>query len=405
MVKSLSVTEFLRGVNDVLASVPALVEGELSGFAIRQERWAFFSLKDEESVVECFMPAWKLKHEVADGMLVRVAGVPRVYEKTGRFRITVEALEPVGEGSLKRAFELLKQKLAAEGLFAPTRKRKLPRFPETIGLIASTESAAYTDFIRILKNRWGDVTVLVQGVRVQGDGAADDVCAALRYWVHPHSLPLPRGGGEKSGVASRRLPEVLVLIRGGGSLEDLAAFNGEDVARAIFASPIPVVVGVGHERDVTIADLVADVRASTPSNAAELVVPDRRDVAHEVTAMVDAALAAMRLAFTNRRSALERFVHRGASFAQRRRADVETAAVSLVRRVGETLLDMRSRLQTAERLIANLNPTRVLQRGYSMSFVRGRIVRDASALAVGDRLTTRFARGGAESVIDELSTR
>lgn len=392
MVKALSVTEFLHGVNDVLAGVPALVEGELSGFALRQERWAFFVLKDEESVVECFMPAWKLKCEVADGMLVRVAGMPQVYAKSGRFRIVVEALEPVGEGSLRRAFELLKQKLEREGLFAPVRKRTSPRFPETVGLITSRESAAYTDFIRILKNRWGNVRVLIQDVTVQGADAVGDICAAFAHWSSVR--------GQVSGVR----PEVLVLIRGGGSLEDLHAFNSEDVARAIFASPIPVVVGVGHERDVTIADLVADVRASTPSNAAELVVPDRRDVANEVDAMVESMSARVSLLVTQCRSALERFVHRGTSFAQRRRAEVEASAISLMRCISETLVGTRSRLDAAERLITNLNPSRLLERGYSVTLTRGRIIRDASSLAVGDRLITRFAHGDATSVVDELST-
>lgn len=402
MVKTLSVTEFLRGVNDVLAGVPALVEGELSGFALRQERWAFFALKDEESVVECFMPAWKLKCEVADGMVVRVAGVPHVHAKSGRFRIVVEALEPVGEGSLRRAFELLKQKLEHEGLFAPARKRMLPRFPETIGLITSTESAAYSDFMRILKNRWGGVRVLLQDIAVQGVDAVGEIVGALRHWTAESVSG--RVAGRPSTRSGRIVPDVLILIRGGGSIEDLQAFNGEDVARAIFASPLPVVVGVGHERDVTIADLVTDVRASTPSNAAELVVPDRRDVANEVDAMFESISARISLSVMQRRSALERFVHRGTSFAQRRRAEVEASVISLMRRISEMIVGTRSRLDAAERLIANLNPSRLLERGYSVTLTRGRIIRDASSLAVGDRLITRFAHGDATSVVDELST-
>lgn len=397
MVKTLSVTEFLRGINDVLAGVPAFVEGELSGFALRQERWAFFSLKDEESVVECFMPAWKLKCEVTDGMLVRVAGVPQVYAKSGRFRVVVEALEPVGEGSLRRAFELLKQKLEREGLFAPARKRSLPRFPETIGLVTSKESAAYTDFVRILKNRWGGVRVLVADVAVQGVDAVGEIAGALRKFALPLKFPLQTGGGEKN-------LDVLVLIRGGGSLEDLQAFNSEDVARAIFASPTPVVVGVGHERDVTIADLVADIRASTPSNAAELVAPDRRDVRNEIDAMAESVTARVTLTIAQRQGALERFVHRGASFAQRRRAAIDATVAMFARRMSERLLTIRGRLDAAARLIANLNPSRLLERGYSVTLTRGRIIRDASSLAVGDRLTTRFAHGDATSVVDELST-
>jgi len=398
--RALSVSEFLKGTNDVLASVPALVEGELSGFALRQERWAFFSLKDEESVVECFMPAWKLRHEVADGMLVRVAGVPQVYAKSGRFRIVVEAMEPVGEGSLKRAFELLKQKLEREGLFAAERKRTLPRFPATIGLIASRESAAYSDFIRILNNRWGGVRVLVQDVAVQGEGAAGDICAALRYWVsHPHSLPLPVGEGEKRGGRHHVVPDVLVLIRGGGSLEDLQAFNAEEVARAIFASPIPVVVGVGHERDVSIADLVADVRASTPSNAAERVVPDRRDVANEVDASVEHTVMRLGMLVRERRSAIDRFLLRGGAFAQQRRQWVDARAVEMRSRATALHQQLAVRMEAAVRTVHNLNPTRLLKRGYSMTFVRGVLVRSALTVQPGDALETTCADGTVSSVV------
>ncbi|MBI4142695.1 exodeoxyribonuclease VII large subunit [Candidatus Uhrbacteria bacterium] len=383
----LTVTEFLSGVNDVLAGVPAAVEGEVSGFVVRQDRWVFFSLKDDASVVECFMPVWKLRHAIEDGMLVRVAGVSGIYTKTGRFRITVEALEPAGEGSLKRAFELLRQKLEHEGLFAQERKRALPRFPEVIGLIASGESAAYSDFLRILKNRWGGVRVLLADVSVQGDGAVRDIVRAL-------------GIGHWSLV----IPNVLVLTRGGGSLEDLAAFNSEEVARAIFASPIPVVVGVGHERDVTIADLVADVRASTPSNAAERVVPDRRDVANEIVAMVDTIGASLETRRATARHRLEQFVATGTAFARRRRERVESSAAVLASRAAAWRTRAAARLDAAARLIANLNPTRLLARGYSMTTIRGRIVRDASTLHAGDQLTTRFAAGHAESTVNTVST-
>lgn len=392
--RALSVTEFLRGVNDVLTGVPAFVEGELSGFAIRQERWAFFSLKDERAVVECFMPAWKIRHEVADGMLVRVAGVSQVYAKSGRFRIVVEALEPVGEGSLKRAFELLKQKLEHEGFFAPGRKRQIPRFPETMGLIASTESAAYTDFLRILGNRWGGVRVLVQDVAVQGASAVEDIARAFARWRSVEHPPAPRSG------RAHAKPELLVVVRGGGSLEDLQAFNSEAVARAIFASPIPVVVGVGHERDVTIADLVADQRASTPSNAAELVVPDRRDVANEIHAMVEQSEGVLRLAVARARTGIERFIGLGVSFARSRSAHVAAAAASMAARIQLTVRAGVNGVVAMERLIASQHPDRLLARGYSMTFAHGKIVRDARAVASGDVLRTRLGQGVATSRVE-----
>ncbi|MBI4449978.1 exodeoxyribonuclease VII large subunit [Candidatus Uhrbacteria bacterium] len=383
----LSVSEFLKGTNDVLASVPALVEGELSGFALRQERWAFFSLKDEESVVECFMPAWKIRHEVADGMLVRVAGVPQVYAKSGRFRIVAEALEPVGEGSLKRAFELLKQKLEREGLFAPERKRELPRFPETIGLITSKESAAYTDFIRILRNRWGGVRMVVQDVAVLGERAVGEIVEAFRYWSNVN--------GQVSGVR----PDLLVLIRGGGSLEDLQAFNSEDVARAFFASSIPVVVGVGHERDTSIADLVADVRASTPSNAAERVVPDRRDVANELQALVEQTTMRLGMLVRERRSTMDRFLLRGGAFAQRRRLWIDARSTAMQSRMVALHEQLVARMEHAVRTTRNLNPVRLLERGYSMTRIRGTLVRAARAVRPGDTLDTTFSDGEVSSVV------
>src|SRR3989344_3282465 len=222
MARVFTVSEFIDHINALVATDVHAVEGEISGFNLSQGRWVFFDLKDEkvESKVGCFMMAFKLKTPLEDGMKVRVIGTPKVHEKSGQFRITVEQVELVGEGALKRAFELLKKKLAGEGLFADERKRPIPRFPERIGVIASRESAAFGDF---------------------------------KYF----QTAKPR-------------PDVLVLMRGAGSLEDLQAFNSEEVAYAIFGSKIPVVVGVGHERDESIADYVADLRASTPSNAAEL---------------------------------------------------------------------------------------------------------------------------------------
>ncbi|MBI4433807.1 exodeoxyribonuclease VII large subunit [Candidatus Uhrbacteria bacterium] len=381
--RHLTVSEFLQGINDVLSGVPALIEGEVLGFVIRQERWVFFSLKDASGIVDCFMPVWKLRHEVADGMLVRIAGVPGIYAKAGRFRITVEALEPVGEGSLRRAFELLKQKLEQEGVFAATRKRPIPRFPSRIGLIASSESAAYTDFVRILKNRWGDVEILLQDVAVQGVNAIDDVCGAFRWW---HAA---RGDH----------PEVLVLVRGGGSLEDLQAFNAEAVARAIFASPIPVVVGVGHERDITIADLVADLRASTPSNAAELVVPDRREIAAAIGGCSEGMAMALRMRVARCRSAVDRFLFHGTAFAHARLARIDALAHGIVHRARLRMMEARARIDGAERLLENLNPLRMLARGYSLTWVRGRLLRSADAVAPGDVVHTRFRDGEIDAVV------
>ncbi|MDO8424915.1 MAG: exodeoxyribonuclease VII large subunit [bacterium] len=400
----LTVSEFLGGINEVLASVPALVEGEVSGYSMSQGKWAFFSLKDERGMVACFMPAWKVRHEVEDGMLVRVAGVPRVYEKSGKFSITVEALEPVGEGSLKRAFELLCEKLRAEGLFDAGRKRTLPRFPERIGLVASGDSAAYSDFLRILQNRWGGARVVHCDVAVQGTSAVDAICAAL------HEM---------------REVDVVVLTRGGGSLEDLMAFNSEEVARAVFACAVPVVVGVGHERDVTIADLVADVRASTPSNAAERAVPERAAVASELRLLEQGMASAVRRAVDARRAMLDRFLRRGVAFVHARRMLVDAHARTLAQGTAVVVQQAHQRTRDAEhrvmalftarrdtwqarvdaaaRLLVGLNPARLLERGYAITTSGGRIVRDAAQLRAGDMLHTRFARGSATSTVTQTS--
>ncbi|MFH1430269.1 MAG: exodeoxyribonuclease VII large subunit [Candidatus Uhrbacteria bacterium] len=412
----LSVTEFLSGINEVLSGVPALVEGEVSGYSVSQGKWAFFSLKDDESVVSCFMPAWKLKHEMEDGMLVRLAGVPRVYEKSGRFSINVEALEPSGEGSLKRAFELLCKKLETEGLFAPERKRELPRFPERIGLVASVDSAAYSDFIRILQNRWGGVEVLVQDVRVQGEDAVRDICEAIENFSQLVSLrgvqrATRQSGTQADGIAAlaslarndRVAPDIIVLTRGGGSLEDLQAFNSEEVARAMYASAVPVVVGVGHERDVSIADLVADVRASTPSNAAERVVPDRRDVSNEVRSMVLRSANALDQRIRSRQHAMERFLAVGVAFIRGRHGQLRQACGSLDLRLKRMLERCRDHTNAAGRLLESVNPQRVLLRGYSIATRGGRIVRSTSDLNVGDKIVSRFAHGSATSTVTQTS--
>ncbi len=261
-----SVSEFNEFINGVLAVHPVVVEGEISRFEIRQQRLIFFTLVDKKSTVDCFAMIWDIDAPLelcTEGAMVRVYGVPGLYVKSGRFRINVKRLELAGEGALRRAYELLKARLAKEGLFDIARKRILPRYPRRIGLITSRDAAAYSDFLKILRERWGGLEILFINVAVQGVGAVPQIVRAIE-------------------AMQRENIDVMVITRGGGSLEDLAAFNSEKVARAVFSSRIPVVVGVGHERDESLADFVADVRASTPSNAAELIVPHRREVRSEV---------------------------------------------------------------------------------------------------------------------------
>lgn len=257
-----SVSDFLAALNQTLeAAYPiVMVEGEVASYKVNQSKYVFFDLKDDSGTVGCFMTIWQLRIPIENGMKVVVTANPKL-TPWGKFSLTVQSVKPSGEGSLKKSFDLLKAKLAGEGLFAPERKRQLPTVPRRIAVISSVQSAGYADFIKILNSRWGGLEVEVAHTQVQGDAAPDQMIRALRYF------------NEQTELA-----DVIVLIRGGGSADDLAAFNDEKLVREIAASRIPTLVGVGHEVDVSLADLAADVRAATPSNAAQIVVPDRLEI-------------------------------------------------------------------------------------------------------------------------------
>ena len=260
MPDALTPTEFISVVNQTLeyAYSSVMITGEVTSFKVNQGKWVFFDLKDEESSVSCFMALWSLRQPLEDGMKVVVRAVPKL-TKWGKFSLTVSAVQPVGEGSLKKAYELLKKKLTAEGLFDPAKKRILPEDLSKIGVISSTQAAGYADFIKIINARWGGLKVQVAHTQVQGMDAPDQIIRALEYF------------NERAEV------EVIAILRGGGSADDLSCFNDEKLVRAIAASRIPVITGIGHEVDESLADLAADVRASTPSNAAEMLTRDKTE--------------------------------------------------------------------------------------------------------------------------------
>jgi exodeoxyribonuclease VII large subunit len=375
-----SVTQFIEFVNAALSAAVfpegVAVEGEVSAYRVSQGKWVWFDLKDKQAVISCFATVWQLRTPLEDGMQVRVFGSPRVYPKSGRFSISVERVEPIGEGALRRAFELLKKKLTDEGLFAPERKRRLPPFPRRLGLIASSESAAFGDFMRILGDRWGGLEIDLVDVAVQGKDAVRQIVAAFDHFNrHPGSA------------------DVLVLTRGGGSLEDLQAFNTEDVVRAIFGSRIPVVVGVGHERDATLADLAADVRAATPTNAAEIVVPDRRQTAAAVEAGAERMFAALRARLAARSETLARLSMRIDAGASR----VIVAFDDILRRLFTAAGRMTGRLagdlEAKERLLGGLDPRRLLARGFALVSKGGRIIKDAAQVDIGEKLDVQLHRG------------
>lgn len=384
----ISVSEFLAIINETLAfAYPQVtVEGEVSGFKISQGKFAFFDLKDDKGVLGCFMMARDLKLPIEDGMKIRATGVPKVFPRSSKFSLTVRDVQLAGEGELKRAMELLKKKLQAEGLFDPSRKRPLPRFPQRLGLITAGTSAAYADFIKILGARWSGVEVLLADVSVQGNQAPDQIVGALEYFNHL-SPPV----------------DVVVLIRGGGSIEDLMAFSTEPVARAVAASRTPIVVGVGHEVDTSLADYAADLRAATPTDAARLVVPDRTEMLATVRHLITRQYAGLRSGLETRRRRTDQALGRleaGLRYPRERVAAQEAKlnrsldrlmattragrqlTITLEQRLSDRttglLQERRSRTASLTRLLRGFDPQAVLARGYSIVRSEGKVLRRAA---------------------------
>lgn len=375
-----SVSEFIEYIN-IAVGRRVRVEGEVSGYNVNQGKWVFFDLKDEDGKIGCFAAAWSLGTTLEDGMQVVVQGTPRIYSKSGKFSITVDMVELRGEGALRRAYELTKKKLEQEGLFDPARKRDLLRFPDKIGVIASRDSAAYSDFIRIANGRWGGLTIALIHVSVQGERAIPDILRAFE-WFNIH--------GVKEGIQS------LALIRGGGSLEDLQAFNSEAVARAVFGSQIPVVCGVGHERDESLADYAADVRAATPTHAASLIVPDRSETRAQVnrcTSTLSQSLVHLLDWHHGRVESAQFSLHTHV----RRYTDAITRVVHGMvlagQRMRSSVVSLRDSCSFFERTLAQMNPLTVVKRGYTLVRKNGVLVTRARGLRAGEQLAVTFADG------------
>ncbi len=386
----LSVSQYLQIVNAVLREhVPSqeiVVEGEVSGFTVKDGKWIIFDLKDEveaKTKVACFTTTFKVQGAFEDGMRVRVFGYPGV-KTWSTFQIDVQKMEPVGEGALKRAYDLLKKKLQAEGLFEPARKRALPRFPSRIGLITSRDAAAYGDFLRILNNRWGGVEVAFAHVHVQGALAVSEILGAL---AHMNALPV----GER--------PEAIVLTRGGGSLEDLHAFNDERVARAVFQSAVPVVCGIGHERDESLCEFVADVHASTPSNCAERLVPNRSEVTYELETMTRHMETRLTDTLEDRKIVIERATRMIGFALERQRERFATAFRRLVERVDLWLPRLREAIDGHERVLKNVDPKRVLERGYAIVSAGGRVLKNAAQLDIGTDVAVQLSGGSFDAEV------
>ena len=370
------VDEYLR---DGLGTV--VVRGEVIDFKVVRERLVFFELKDAEARVGCFMMRWELHQPLEDGMEVEVTGTPALFRQSGRFHVRVIDVQLVGAGALQKAFLALKIKLEKEGLFAPERKRALPRFPETIGLVTSEEGAALTDIRRVLANRWAGLRLVLASVGVQGPGAVNQIVAAIRT------------------LGSREDIDVLIVARGGGSLEDLQAFNTEEVARAVFGSRVPVVSGVGHERDITICDLVADLRAATPSNAAELVVPDKREVVVEITEMLEGVAGSLARRMSELRSEIRHAVFSMERQLAAPQTRLSVAARQLSSSVGNWLSVQGTGVLHVEKILNAYSPRLTLDRGYSITTAHGKVLKDPEAIRDGAELETVLAKGKLRSVV------
>ena len=359
------------------------VRGEISNYKMYPSGHHYFTLKDQEGALKCVMfrsSAAKLRFRPENGMKVIAFGRISVYPRDGAYQLYVGSLTPDGVGDLHVAFEQLKEKLFSEGLFDEAHKKPLPRFPDTIAVVTSSAGAAVRDIIRVLGTRWPLTKVVVLPVRVQGTEAPAEIVGAIRY------------------ANRHRIGDVLITGRGGGSIEDLWAFNDERVARAIYASEIPVISAVGHEPDVTIADFVADLRAATPSNAAELAVPDMAEVLDMLRNRESRGEHAMRKKLELLRSRLEelaskRVMESPGAYIDERRIHLDRAQVQLISAASKVVSARKERFSALAASLDAMSPLKVLGRGYAIARKEdGTILRSAEDVKSGDRLTIRLQK-------------
>ena len=370
---------------------PFWVVGEISNFRIPPSGHLYFTLKDDKSQISAVMfrrQGQGLGFQPENGMEVFCFGRVSVYPVRGDLQLYVESMEPKGRGALYLAFEQLKKRLAEEGLFAVERKRPLPFLPASIGLVTSLQGAALRDMLRIIGDRFPDRRIVIRPVKVQGDGAAAEIAGAV--------TELGRSGEV----------EVMIVGRGGGSLEDLWAFNEEVVARAIFAAGVPVISAVGHEIDFTIADFVADHRAPTPTAAAEMVVPRKADLMERVEEMRGRLLREIHGRLDQEREAWAGLARRLADPRRRLQENqmrLDELSLALGRRFQDHLGRLKNRLTQGVGRLSSLSPLAVLERGYSIAhrMPEGLIIKDSAPLKIGDLLRITFARGRSLCRVEE----
>lgn len=379
------VNQYIKTLLDRDQVLTALyVRGEISNYKAYPSGHHYFSLKDGEGAIRCVMfkrEAISLRFRPENGMKVIAFGRVAVFPRDGQYQLYCSTLTPEGVGDLHLAFEQLKQKLYAEGLFDPAHKKPIPQYPRRIALITSSAGAAVRDMVRILGARWPMAEVFVLPVRVQGTEAPGELCAALA-WANRH-----------------RVADLIITGRGGGSMEDLWAFNDENVARTIYHSDIPVISAVGHEPDVTIADFVADLRAATPSNAAELAVPDQNDVAVQLRQISGRMAQAMgrRLEAARReldRASQCRALQNPMNYVDDKRMLLDYQREKLAAGLTASLSRERERFAALASKLDALSPLKVLGRGYAIPQKEdGGVVRSTTDVIPGDALRLRVADG------------
>ena len=369
-----------------------LVRGELSNYKIYPSGHHYFTLKDADGALRCVMfrgQASRLRFRPENGMKVIASGRITVFPRDGAYQLYCDSLTPEGVGDLAVAFEQLKARLYAEGLFDPAHKKPLPRYPQTIAIVTSPAGAAVHDMIRILRRRFPIAKVVLLGVRVQGAEAPPEIAGAIRY------------------ANKWRVGDVIITGRGGGSMEDLWAFNDERVARAIYASEIPVISAVGHEPDVTIADFVADRRASTPSNAAEIAVPDMAELLQRLDScrsrMAQGTLNGLERQERRLKALAEkRVLTDPLAFVQDKRLQLDYVQQKLLTAANAQWQEEQRRFAALAAKLDALSPLKVLGRGYAMARTEdGAVLRTAAQVQSGDTIHLRLAQGGLRCTVTE----
>ncbi len=385
--KIYSVSELTRGISLLLEDSfkSVWVEGEVSNFILHTSGHCYLSLKDSDSVIACVIfkhSAAKLKFRIENGMNVICAGRIGVYGKRGQYQLYIDKAEPKGIGALQIAFTQLKEKLYKEGLFDASSKKPIPRFPKTVGIVTSPTGAVIRDIINIINRRFENMHIVIFPAKVQGKGASDEIIDGIESFNRLKNV------------------DVIILARGGGSLEDLWAFNEEPVARAIYNSVIPIVSAVGHEIDYTISDFVSDLRAPTPSAAAELVVCKKNDIVSEI----DSYRSRLKQALGNRVGIMERHLEgimKRYAFKQplflieQYQQSLDEGIKSLSQALNFFVVKKTQTVETAQARLKALSPVAILERGYSitMTMPDSKIMKDSAKAETGAQIKTRLAKG------------